>query len=145
MATQLTTTDLPEIGLVGTEPTVSPGRREAENFSAEVAIPSGVALTRGTAVGSCKVGGAGTFLGISLAQTYVFGTGSDTVPINGEVNVLRTGRVVVAPTANVVAGGAVYYTPTGAFVATAGTNNTLIVGATYEGTASSGDRVVVRI
>lgn len=90
--------------------------REAEN-----GVGFGLAVIQGTADHGCKVGGDGSFLGISVRDVTLDSRRSDAYAQYDTVAVLDKGSIWVSPLVAVVPGDPVYRTPAGAITNVVGT------------------------
>lgn len=107
-------------------------------------IGFGVAVIQGTADNQCKIGGAGTFLGITVRDPAVDATRGDKYNQYDNAAILDRGTIWVTAGEAVVPGDVVYRTATGVLNKTS-TSNTLIAGARWDSTAANGALARVRL
>lgn len=100
----------------------------------------GLAVGRGTADGSCRLGGTG-FEGITIADKSVESDDSsvDEYAVGEQAGVMRKGSVWVEVGANVTPASTVYFVPATGVITSAASGNTAIPGAKFETTATSGN------
>lgn len=115
---------------------------DADTYSAEAAIPIGVAVSKGVGVRGCVKGGT-LYVGISLRDITLLNATADQYVQGNNVGVGIRGDLWVVVEAAVVARTAVKYnTTTGALGSTAGT---VIVGAVWMTSAAPGGLAVCRL
>lgn len=128
------------VGAAGTWATMTGW--DADTYSAEAAIPIGVAVSKGVGVRGCVKGGT-LFVGVSLRDITLLAAVPDQYQIGNNVGVAIVGDIWVVVGDNVTARTAVKYdTATGQLGATSGT---VIVGAVWMTSASAGGLAVCRL
>jgi len=122
---------------------------EIQSGSAEVAIPIGIAVARGTADDQVVLASAVDFLGVAIRDLSLEGLITTQVisyKIGDIVSVLRSGRINLACPTGCTAGDPVNFVDaTGVIDAgTAVAGETQVGGATWETTTAAGDVGIVR-
>lgn len=103
-------------------------------------VAFGLAVGRGTADGSCRLGGAG-FAGITVDDKSVQSTDAsvDTYAVGEVAGVMRKGTVFVTVGADVDPADTVYFVPATGAITSIAAGGTEIPGAKFETTATSGN------
>lgn len=128
---------LGEIADLGQSDVIS---REVEPTS----IAFGLAVVQGTADDQCKLGAAGSFLGISVRDTTLPVTRGDAYAQYDTAAIMRKGVIWVTAGEAVVAGDVVYRTSAGVLNKTS-SGNTLVANARWETSAASGALAKLRL